>query len=115
MITYTRTENITLTLRSLAHSCMKGRSNRKLKNPPKKVVAIYLTKNIGDMIFATPVFHALKKQYPEVHLTVIGSAKNKIILENSPDIDVYAVCPDSADELIETIRKVNADYGFNSS
>jgi ADP-heptose:LPS heptosyltransferase len=67
------------------------------------------------MIFATPVFHALKFTYPETKLIVFGVAKNKIILEANPDIDEYVVVPDSVNELIEVIKKQNADYGISFS
>jgi ADP-heptose:LPS heptosyltransferase len=111
MITYTKQLNLSLALKTL----LKRKANRVPKEGPKKVVALFLTKNIGDMIFATPVFHALKVAYPNAHLTVIGSPKNRIMLEGNSDVDDYAVCPDTAAELISIIKNIGADYGFSLS
>ncbi len=113
MITYTRNKNLLLTVLSYGFFLVRGGANKKPLLPSKKVVALYLTHNIGDMIFATPVFRALKEKYPECHLTVVGVAKNKIILEANPDIDEYIVCPDRVRDLISLIKKQNADYGFS--
>ncbi|KND48423.1 MAG: heptosyltransferase II [Parcubacteria bacterium C7867-005] len=113
MITYTRGKNIVLTVLCYLYLLVRGGANKKLKTPPKRVVALYLTKNIGDMIFATPVFRALKKEYPNCHLTVIGVGKNKIILEANPDIDEYIICPDRVRSLVSLIRNVRADYGVS--
>src|SRR4051812_12166984 len=101
MITYTKQLNLSLALKTL----LKRKANRLPKDGPKRVVAVFLTRNVGDMIFATPVFHALKVAYPHVHLTVIGSPKNRIILQGNTDVDHYVACPDSAEELIKVIRE----------
>lgn len=113
MITYTRNTNIALTALSYCYVLIRGKANKKPALPPKRVVAMYLTKNIGDMIFATPVFRALKAEYPDCHLTVIGVGKNKIILEANPDINEYIVVPDTMRCLISAIRAIHADYGIS--
>lgn len=113
MIEYTRSQNIVLTILCYGYSLFRGTASKKPKTPPKRVIALYLTRNIGDMIFATPVFRALKEKYPNCHLIVVGVPKNKIILEANPDIDEYIVCPSSVWALIALIRANKADYGVS--
>ena len=113
MITYTRNKNITLTALSYTYLLLRRRANKTPTLPPKRVIALYLTRNIGDMIFATPVFRALKERYPESYLTVVGVAKNKIILEENPDINEYIVCPETIGGLVSAIRKNKADFGIS--
>ncbi len=112
MITYSRFKNIIIVLLSYAYFLVRGKANGLPINPPRRVVAMYLTKNIGDMIFATPVFRALKNEYPDCHLTVVGSPKNGVILEGNPDIDDYLICPKSIFSLVSLIRKGRFDYGI---
>ncbi|HRZ30053.1 MAG TPA: glycosyltransferase family 9 protein [Candidatus Paceibacterota bacterium] len=90
-----------------------GRANSALKLPPKNIVAMVLTSNIGDMIFATSVFRAIKEKYPDSHLTVVGSQKNKVTLYGNNDIDEYLVDPKNSWQLIWCLRKIKADYGFS--
>lgn len=41
---------------------------------------------LGDMLVATPLFHALKSELPHIHVSVICSKYNHIIIKNCPDI-----------------------------
>ena len=50
-------------------------------------IAVFRPGTLGDMILTTPLFAALKKVFPESHLTVIASRWNRIIPENHPDVD----------------------------
>jgi len=111
VIKYSLTKNFVLILTVYFYSLVRGNAKKSPVLPPKRVVIMYLTTNIGDMIFATPVFRALKNQYPQCQLSVIGSLYNRDLLENSPDIDDYIVCPNSTVELIKKIKLLNADYG----
>lgn len=42
---------------------------------------------LGDMLVATPLFHAVKKEMVNVRITVICSPYNNAIIKNNPDID----------------------------
>lgn len=101
-----------LLLASITKKTMFGPANKQPIIPPKKIIAIVLTSNIGDMIFATSVFRAIKEKYPESHLTVVGSKKNAITLSGNKDIDNYLVNPSSVWKLIGHIRKLKPDFGF---
>ena len=43
---------------------------------------------LGDMIVATALFNALRKEFPEITIAVACSPYNHIIVSNSPDIDI---------------------------
>jgi ADP-heptose:LPS heptosyltransferase len=72
-----------------------------------------LTSNVGDMIFATSVFRAIKDKYPDCYLTVVGTKKNTITLSGNKDISKYVVLPASVWELTHLLKLVKADYGFS--
>lgn len=112
MITYSRSTNLILVLRSYLFFLFHGKANKKPPTPPKRVTVLFLTKNIGDMIFATPVFRALKEKYPNCYLSVIGVAKNKAMVEGNSDVDNYLICPSTVKELINLIRESRPDYAF---
>ncbi len=115
MIKYSLLKNLILVISVHIYALIRGTAKGEPKIPPEKVVIMFLTTNIGDMIFATPIFRALKVKYPQTKLTVVGSAKNKIILEGNKDVDDYVVCKDSIWELIKNLRAVGADYGATVS
>lgn len=52
-----------------------------------KHILIVKLSAIGDVIHALPVAHALKRQYPEVHITWIVEKTAYDLLTNNPDID----------------------------
>ena len=98
---------------SIANIPFRGKVNKISKLPPKSIVAMVLTSNIGDMIFATSVFHAIKERYPTCHLTVVGSKKNSVTLSGNNDVDKYIVTPKSIWKLISLLKTTKADYGFS--
>lgn len=67
-------------------------SGRALKTEvnPKRILVIHAAK-LGDMVCATPIFRAIKKQYPGVKLVVSGNSLNGELLDCNKDIDEYYV------------------------
>lgn len=49
--------------------------------------------SLGDCISVTPVISALKKKYPDSHLTVLTSSPYKEVFENNPYIDELKCTP----------------------
>src|ERR1700722_15129386 len=60
------------------------------KQPQKKFLVVQMAK-LGDMVCTTPMFRAIKKTYPSARVTVMGSAINKEVLADNPDVDEYLV------------------------
>src|SRR3954470_6427280 len=48
---------------------------------------------IGDTLFATPALHALRKRYPDAHVTALAYPTNKGILADNPDVDEFLLWP----------------------
>lgn len=109
---YSRYTNLLLIIFAYIKSIFAGRANKPPCPEPKKIIAIVLTTNVGDMIFATSVFRAIKEKYPQSHLTVVGSKKNTITLQGNKDIDSYIITPKTVWELIRALKPIKADYGF---
>ncbi len=71
-----------------AYMFLRGKS-KKVKNHGR-IVVIQMAK-LGDMVCTTPVFRAIKKQFPDCFLAVVGNSINKSILEGNSDVDEYIV------------------------
>ena len=48
---------------------------------------------IGDTLFTTPAIHALRKRYPDAHITAFVYPTNAGILRSNPDIDELIFWP----------------------
>jgi len=110
---YQRFTTLLLLIASVGKFLFRGGATRTPKFPPISIVAMVLTSNIGDMIFATSVFRAIKEKYPKAYLTVVGSKKNAITLAGNKDVDDYIETPESVWELINLLQMKKADYGFS--
>ena len=42
---------------------------------------------LGDAVLTTPLWRAMKRLAPHIHIGVAGSARNRALLDNDPDID----------------------------
>lgn len=92
---------------------IKSRNNASKK--PRILVIPQLTR-IGDIICATPIFRAIKKQYPDSFLAVLVSNKAVGILKNNSRIDELIIFEEhSFKELIHKTRKLNFDWSLNLS
>jgi len=49
--------------------------------------------HLGDLIMTTPVFHALKQQAPNTHISVMVGPWSSEVIERHPDIDRILTCP----------------------
>ena len=56
----------------------------------KKILVIRLDR-IGDMVITTPIFGALKENWPDVQITVMTNPVNKNIVINNPFIDCILI------------------------
>jgi hypothetical protein len=48
---------------------------------------------LGDLIMTTPVFHALKQQAPDAHISVTVGPWSREVIERHPEIDRVLICP----------------------
>lgn len=56
-------------------------------------ILLFLLLPIGDTLFTTPAIHALRKRYPDSHITALVYPTNKGIIVNNPDINDFMLWP----------------------
>lgn len=57
------------------------------KNNIRKILVIHTHGGLGDLLLSTPVFHSLKEEFPEAHLTVLVQNSFKDVVTGNPKID----------------------------
>lgn len=105
-----RLQNICIVCISYIYFLWRGSGKKTIS--PKKFVVMQPTGNLGDMVCVTPLLHAIKRNIPSGHITVIGSSGNRQLLEDSPDVDVYKVMPQSVWKLIGFASEGKFDAGI---
>lgn len=56
-------------------------------------ILLLLLLPIGDTLFTTPAIHALRRRYPEAHITALVYPTNAGILRSNPDVDELLFWP----------------------
>ncbi|MEW8286002.1 MAG: glycosyltransferase family 9 protein [Candidatus Thiodiazotropha endolucinida] len=64
-----------------------------LENPSILIVRLSA---IGDIVFATPLIHAIRRRYPEARISWLVQAESKDLLEYHPELDQVFVWPRQA-------------------
>jgi len=95
------------------------RQGRPPKNPTK--IVIIKPGALGDVVMTTPLISALKKMYPQAHITyVVGKWASEVLVHN-PHIDQVIVVDDTVFyrrdivgllRLARTLRRQRFDLGF---
>lgn len=50
-------------------------------------ILIFSTTALGDFMFNTPAIRAIRAYYPDAHITLVSSEKNRLLVENYDQID----------------------------
>ncbi|HEJ9487935.1 TPA: glycosyltransferase family 9 protein [Proteus mirabilis] len=50
-------------------------------------ILIFSTTALGDFMFNTPAIRAIRARYPDAHITLVSSEKNRLLVENYDQID----------------------------
>ncbi len=50
-------------------------------------ILIFSTTALGDFMFNTPAIRAIRAHYPDAHITLVSSEKNRLLVENYDQID----------------------------
>lgn len=104
-----RVRSILITLASSTYLFVRGRATTAVENPTC-VVVTHFTNNLGDMVCATPIFHAIKSKYPNTRLVVVGSKKNGELLAGLNDVDEY-IPIQSTLKMIMRLRRLGPSWG----
>jgi ADP-heptose:LPS heptosyltransferase len=82
---------------------------------PRSVIVMPASR-LGDMICATPIFHAIKKAYPQCRVVVAGLASCSTIHEHNSDVDEYiTINPNRLYDNVSLFRASNADAAIITS
>ncbi|HNI74563.1 MAG TPA: hypothetical protein PLX65_13740, partial [Accumulibacter sp.] len=58
--------------------------------PPRSILVIRRD-NIGDLLCTTPLFHALRRHYPESRIVALVNSYNAPALQGNTDVDQVLV------------------------
>lgn len=86
----------------------KGKANKKVSDP-KRILVIQNAK-LGDMVCTTPVFRAIKREYPGSRVYVVGNELNKELLANNPDVDEYIVYSGNPFIVVGKLKQEKIDF-----
>lgn len=100
-------KNLGLLLAAYAYSFVRGRAT--LGTKEIRSVLVVQTAKMGDMVCATPVFHAIKERFPEVRITVLGDSIGEQVVANNPDVDGYLVARTGFLSLVRSVRRAHFD------
>ncbi len=87
-----------------------GKANRTTFNP-KKIVVFRSKPHVGDMVYVTPLFRAIKKTYPESRVILIGGGRVGEVIAHNPDIDEYIEYKNNFWQVIKRFRNEKIDFG----
>jgi ADP-heptose:LPS heptosyltransferase len=71
----------------------------------KKVLFLRYDK-MGDMIISLPVFRALKEKFPNIHMAVMCSPRNKVVLKGNKNVDEIFVYQKRLFQDIKTVMEM---------
>lgn len=100
-------QKIIITLVAVLRRIISGPANSVPQNPRRIVVA--QMGRLGDMVCTTPIFRALKDQYPECEVLVVGMPGNAGVLADHPNVNRYYSYSGNGWKLAKILRSVNAD------
>jgi ADP-heptose:LPS heptosyltransferase len=63
------------------------KTSKEIKPEDMKKVLFLRYDKMGDMIISLPVFKALKEKYPNIHIAVMCSPRNKVVLKGDKNVD----------------------------
>lgn len=85
------------------------------KSPSRILVIPQLTR-VGDLLAATAVFDAIKKNFPDCHISVLVAIQAADIVKHNPDIDDLIIYEEAKKTgLLKKIRQEKFDIGVSLS
>ena len=87
---------------------------------PLRRVLVVQTQRMGDVLCATPVLAALRRELPGVHITALVHHPFQVVLQESPDVDAVLTYDRKGDDrslarrlqLIGTLREGDFDWAL---
>ncbi len=77
---------------------------------PKKIVVLRWKAHMGDIVYITPLFRAIKQKYPEAKVIFIGGGRAEEVVRHNPDIDHYVDYHENFWGIVSFLRKEKIDF-----
>lgn len=87
----------------------RGRAN-KVHSRPRKIAILRWKPHVGDIVYITPMFRAIKAKYPESKLYVVGAGRVEEVIRHNPDIDEYINYENNFWETVKRLKKEKIDF-----
>ncbi len=102
-------KNLFLLAICFLYSLRRGRANLPLINP-RKFLILRFKPHVGDIVYITPLFRAIKVKYPQARLYVLGAGRVQEVIADNPDIDEYIQYQNNFWVTVRRLRKENFDF-----
>ena len=87
----------------------RGKADKVPANP-KKFLILRWKPHMGDIVYITPMFRAIKAKYPDSKLYVVGAGRVEDVIRHNPDIDVYIPYKNSFFDVVRQLRQEKIDF-----
>ncbi|TSC74941.1 MAG: heptosyltransferase II [Parcubacteria group bacterium Gr01-1014_44] len=84
---------------------------KKVSKEPKKIIILRWTPHMGDVVYTTPMFSAIKKKYPDCQICVVGRGRVEEVIRYNPEVDKFIEYKDNFWETVRKIRQEKFDFG----
>lgn len=81
-----------------------GKSKRVPTNP-RKFLILRWKPHMGDVVYITPMFRAVKTVYPDSKLYVVGAGRVEEVIRHNPDVNEYISYKNNFWETIRRLKK----------
>ena len=84
---------------------------KKVTKEPKKIIILRWTPYMGDVVYTTSLFSAVKKKYSNCKICVVGRGRVEEVIRHNLDVDKFIEYKDNFWETVRKIRQEKFDYG----
>lgn len=102
-------KNLFLLVVCFLYSLRRGRANLLPANPSRFLI-LRFKPHVGDVVYITPLFRAVKAKYPRARLYVLGAGRVQEVIADNPDVDEYIQYQNNFWATVRRLRKENFDF-----
>jgi heptosyltransferase-2 len=104
--------NAFILLACWAYAIFRGKAAKQLSGKARRIL-VNPASRLGDMVCATPIFHAIKEKYPDCEVVVAGLKNCEAIHDHNADVDRYVVLEEnSLWSNVKKLRRLKIDVAI---